>query len=177
MRTFPVAGVALSLVLLAAGAERSAAQTQPDPCATREHRAFDFWLGEWTVFTPDGREAGRSVISRAMGGCVLHERYEGTTGFEGESFNIYDASGSRWHQTWVDNGGLLLQLDGGIRDGAMVLEGTTRSADGDVSAQRITWTPLQGEGGAVRQHWEQSTDGGRTWTTVFDGEYRRREAP
>lgn len=177
MRTSPVAGVALSMILVLSGAERSAAQTPADPCATPEHRAFDFWLGEWTVFTPDGREAGKSVISRTMRGCVLHERYEGSTGFEGESFNIYDTSESRWHQTWVDNGGLLLQLDGGLRDGAMVLEGSTRSPDGSDVAQRITWTPLRAAEGGVRQHWEQSTDGGRTWITVFDGEYRRRQTP
>jgi hypothetical protein len=27
--------------------------------------------------------------------------------------------------------------------------------------------------GVIRQHWEQSADDGATWTTVFDGEYRR----
>lgn len=33
--------------------------------------------------------------------------------------------------------------------------------------ERITWTP--NADGTVRQHWEQSTDGGKTWTTAFDG--------
>jgi hypothetical protein len=28
--------------------------------------------------------------------------------------------------------------------------------------------------GRVRQHWETSKDGGATWTTAFDGYYRRR---
>jgi hypothetical protein len=40
------------------------------------------------------------------------------------------------------------------------------------NVQRITWTPLAGEG--LRQHWESTTDGGKTWATVFDGFYRRR---
>ncbi len=26
-------------------------------CDTPEHRAFDFWLGEWQVKTPDGKIA------------------------------------------------------------------------------------------------------------------------
>jgi hypothetical protein len=52
----------------------------------------------------------------------------------------------------------------------MVLSGTS---PGDrTSRQRITWTPL--EGGRLRQHWESSGDGGRTWKTVFDGTYARR---
>jgi len=36
------------------------------------------------------------------------------------------------------------------------------------------WMPLQD--GRVRQHWEATTDGGKTWTTVFDGYYSRRES-
>ena len=34
---------------------------------------------------------------------------------------------------------------------------------------RVTWTPH--EDGSVQQVWETSTDGGETWTTVFDGQY------
>jgi hypothetical protein len=29
------------------------------------------------------------------------------------------------------------------------------------------------EDGVVRQHFEQSSDGGETWATVFDGYYHR----
>ncbi len=30
-------------------------------CDAPEHRAFDFWLGEWQVRTPDGKLAGESA--------------------------------------------------------------------------------------------------------------------
>ena len=36
--------------------------------------------------------------------------------------------------------------------------------------ERITWTP--NADGSVRQHWETSTDDGKTWKTSFDGLYR-----
>ena len=39
---------------------------------------------------------------------------------------------------------------------------------------RTTWTPL--EDGRVRQHWESTTDGGKSWSTVFDGYYSRNDA-
>jgi len=29
----------------------------------------------------------------------------------------------------------------------------------------------------VRQHWRQSTDGGKSWSTVFDGKYVRSKRP
>jgi hypothetical protein len=36
---------------------------------------------------------------------------------------------------------------------------------------RIGWTPH--DDGSVRQWWERSEDGGKTWATVFDGRYVR----
>jgi hypothetical protein len=149
------------------------AQTPPPSCTSPEHRQFDFWIGEWDVLNPKGKLVGRNSITRVYGSCVLREDYVGGQGYTGGSFNIYDASRDRWHQTWVDNSGLLLELDGGFGDGRMVLEGETLDSTGAVQKQRITWAPLQG--GKLRQHWQQSTDGGSTWTTLFDGTYTKRQ--
>ena len=148
------------------------AQTAAPACTAAEHRQFDFWIGEWDVHQADGKLAGRNTITRAHGGCVIEERYTGARGYTGASLNIYDVSRDRWHQTWVDNGGLLLQLDGAFRGGTMVLEGETVDSAGAIQKQRITWAPLPG--GKVRQHWEQSTDGGASWSSVFDGIYTKR---
>jgi hypothetical protein len=142
-------------------------------CASARHREFDFWIGDWDVRRADGAFAGRNMISRAHGGCVLEERYTGVRGYSGASLNIYDASRGRWHQTWVDSGGLLLELDGELRDGRMVLRGEIVDSSGRKLAQRITWEPRSD--GKVRQHWEQSPDAGATWATVFDGIYTRRQ--
>jgi len=158
-----IAACALALLL--------AAPAFAAPCDAPEHRAFDFWLGEWDVRTPDGKLAGVNRIAREYGGCVLHERYDTGKGYSGESLNVYDASRKRWHQTWVDSGGTLLLLEGGLRGGAMVLEGQDTAADGKVTRHRITWTP--NADGSVRQHWE-STDASGRWTTAFDGRYTRK---
>jgi hypothetical protein len=161
---------ALLLATLFGSSLSVAAPAQPPPCTDAAHRAFDFWLGDWQVHKPDGKLAGHNRITREYGGCVIHEHYTGAAGYSGESLNIYDASRKLWHQTWVDNGGLLLVLEGGIRDGAMVLEGQTTGADGVVAKQRITWTP-NGDG-SVRQLWEATNAKGE-WTTSFDGRYTR----
>ena len=50
--------------------------------------------------------------------------------------------------------------------------GETPQAGGGRQLERITWT--SNPDGTVRQHWEQSTDGGKTWTTAFDGLYRKK---
>jgi hypothetical protein len=141
------------------------------PCDAPAYRAFDFWLGEWQVRTPDGKLAGTNRIEREYDGCVLHERYTTGRGYSGESLNTYDPGRTRWHQTWVDNSGTLLLLDGTLREGKMVLEGETRSADARVTRHRITWTP--NADGSVRQLWESTgTDG--QWTIAFDGLYTRK---
>ena len=151
--------------------EPSPAQSSPPPCAATEHRAFDFWIGEWNVHGANGKLAGTNSIKREIGGCVLHERYDTGRGYSGESFNIYDAPRRVWHQTWVDSGGLLLMLEGGIRDGKMVLEGQTTGLDQKVTRHRISWTP--NPDGSVRQLWESTGTGGE-WTVAFDGKYTRK---
>jgi hypothetical protein len=147
------------------------APAPPPKCDTPEHRQFDFWLGDWQVASPNGQVAGRNVITLELSNCVVHEHWTGAGGLTGESFNIWDRSGRRWHQTWVSSTGGLLLLDGEFRDGAMRMTGTSRGADGRAVLNRITWTPRAD--GSVRQFWETSTDEGRTWTSAFDGIYRR----
>lgn len=161
--------------LLLATAALVAEASSRAACAAPEHRQFDFWLGDWVVSTPDGKTAGRNRIERRVDGCVLHERYETTNGYRGESFNAYDPGTGRWYQTWVDHRGGMLRLEGGLREGAMVMEGETRGVDGTATRQRITWTPLPG--GQVRQHWESASTDGASWQTVFDGLYTPTSGP
>lgn len=139
-------------------------------CESDAYREFDFWLGQWQVRTPDGKLAGTNSIELEYDGCVLHERYATERGYRGESLNTYDASRGVWHQTWVDNTGLLLLLEGGLREGGMVMEGQTTDADAGVTRHRISWTP--NPDGSVRQLWE-STDAEGGWITAFDGLYSR----
>lgn len=141
---------------------------------TPDHRAFDFWLGEWEVRTPDGALAGTNSITLEYDGGVLHERYATARGYRGESLNIYEAARGVWHQTWVDSDGTLLLLEGGPRDGGMVLQGETARPGSSPTRHRITWTPRAD--GAVRQLWESTDDAG-AWRVAFDGTYARRGTP
>jgi hypothetical protein len=168
----------LALALVPAGfslaEEKPAPPTPKAPpgCTAPEHRQFDFWLGDWTVRGPAGKVVGENRLTSLHKGCVLFENWIGEGGFTGSSLNVYDAERKRWHQTWVDVTGGLLQLDGELIDGRMVLTGKSApDAQGIVALQRITWTPLPD--GRVRQHWEASTDSGKTWTTAFDGYYTK----
>ncbi|WP_246239903.1 hypothetical protein [Pseudoalteromonas caenipelagi] len=139
-------------------------------CEGKAFTQFDFWLGKWQVYTPDNKLAGHNEISKSHNGCVINERYTTPSGFSGESLNIYDATRGVWHQTWVDNSGLLLTLEGNVVDGAMVLAGIRKNKAGQQVHERITWTA--NKDGSVRQLWQNKTDQQAQWQMVFDGLYK-----
>ena len=139
-------------------------------CTDTHADEFDFWVGTWEVTTPEGRVAGANTITQDLDNCILREHYTTPSGYEGYSFNIYDTTRGLWHQSWVDNTGLLLQLDGGLVGSAMVMQGPGVDSEGKPLTHRITWTPQPG--GTVRQHWETSSDS-QQWSTLFDGRYTR----
>jgi len=165
MRSFlaTIAGLAASLTALAQAPAAA-------PCPGAEASQFDFWLGDWDVFTPNGKLAGTNRIEKLYG-CVLHESWSNPK-VQGQSFNIYDPERAVWHQTWVDSTGSLLVIEGKFANGSMVLSDAALPAKKDAKqVNEITWTPSAD--GSVRQHWRVSADGGKTWTTSFDGKYVR----
>jgi len=166
--------VALLLSTLATPTPAQEAGATPPKrgCTAPEHRQFDFWIGEWEVTNPAGRPAGDNRIEPILGGCVLRETWTGAGGSNGTSYNAWDAQRRRWHQTWVDDGGLVLRLEGGLEGDRMVLTGETRDSSGAAVLNRITWQETGP--GAVRQLWEVSPDGGKTWRVAFDGRYQRK---
>ena len=142
----------------------------PTPSPPVETRQFDFWIGEWEVTTANGKIAGTNTIERIANGRGLLEHWTGAAGGTGKSLNSYNAAKRQWQQFWVGGDGTVLELAGGLDAlGHMVLTG--ESGPARPMLNRITWTP--NPDGTVRQHWEQSTDGGITWTTLFEGLYRR----
>jgi hypothetical protein len=150
--------------------------TQAAACSSEKHRQFDFWIGEWNV-TSGGQQAGTNSVSLIQNGCVLQENWQGAgeDGLSGTSFNIYDQANDKWHQTWVDSSGTLLELDGALVNGVMVLSGERPVRNGGgVALHRISFTP--NEDGSVRQYWEASKDDGHTWSVLFDGLYVRQVA-
>ena len=148
------------------------AQPASPRCDDAEFRAFDFWIGAWTVRDGAGQVLGYNAIKPVASGCGLLEQWRSTgSGVEAFSINAYDPTLARWTQRWVGPS-TTLWLEGAIRDGAMVLTGTRPRTlqSGATALDRITWTPLPD--GRVHQLWEMSLDGGE-WQPYFDGYYSR----
>ena len=158
------------LVSLAASNGR-AVQAAQSPCAAGAYKQFDFWVGNWTVYDWDTKKlAGHNLVTSEFGGCVVQEHWTGSEGSHGSSFNTYDAQRKLWHQTWVDDRGQLVVIEGNLVNSSMVLSGNGIGRSGRRFRQRITWTPQPN--GDVRQNWQVSGDG-VTWKSVFDGRYTK----
>lgn len=140
-------------------------------CTDENYQAFDFWLGHWQVTSDTDDIIRFNNISKINNGCTILEEYSSPSGYVGKSLNIYDQQTKQWHQTWTDSSGLLLQLQGGIENNAMVMIGKTFAANQQTTINKISWTP--NEDGSVRQHWQVSQDQGKTWQTSFDGLYKK----
>lgn len=151
----------------------TATQAPPPPCQEEAYRAFDFWLGDWEVFTPDGKKAGENLITSHERGCLLLEEWTSAGGGTGQSYNYYNPAMREWRQVWV-SGGAVIDYVGGLTDaGVMALEGTIASRAGDEFPFRGTWTP--NEDGSVTQHFQQYDPETEEWKDWFTGLYRRKE--
>lgn len=149
------------------------------PCRTsKQATQFDFWIGQWDV-TPwtgplvPGQPAGFNDVHPILEHCVVFENWKGGGCGEGKSFNYFDSNLNKWRQIWMDDSGNALDYVGEFRDGAMRFAGWTLDAQGHRVEQKLTFTPIDKD--TVRQTFESSSDGGKTWATSFDGRYVRRK--
>ena len=165
--------LAAAIGVLFAGHAPSA---EPRACASEPALSqLDFWLGDWLVCT-QGERVGRNRVSKVLDGCAVTEEWVASDGSRGSSLFYYSASEALWKQVWVtgralEPGGLKEKhlvarfADGGVRfQGEIALPGGRRILD------RTSLRP--GARGTVGQRIEISRDGGDSWTTSFDAEYR-----
>ena len=136
-------------------------------------RHFDFWIGEWDVMV-NGRKVGENKITLAEGGCAIHESYTTPGTFSGQSINYYNPIDKKWHQTWVASGGNVLDYtEVDKSEGMIQFVADFLNPAGQLLKSRLTFTA--NDDGSVRQLFENSSDGGNTWTAGFDGLYVKRK--
>jgi tetratricopeptide (TPR) repeat protein len=142
------------------------------PCRySAEARQFDFWIGEWDVKNTQGQPAGKSKIELMLGDCVIFENW--TTAppniYSGKSFNLYNSVTKKWMQTWVDDKGAVIEfIDGEYKDNKLTF---VTKPDAQNQVTKLTFHNLNPN--LVRQHFEVTSDNGKTWTTTTDLYYNR----
>lgn len=142
-------------------------------------RQFDFWLGEWDcTWYQDGLEhgvremRGTNSVYADLGGAVLVENFDGrpSLDFQGLSFSVYDRATGCWKQTWVDSEGGYLDFTGSFENGVMELR-RSGDLDGSPALFRLRWENIEPD--AFDWSRQRSVDGGVTWDSLWEIEYRR----
>jgi hypothetical protein len=142
------------------------------PCSSDGFRDFDFWVGEWVVYTQDTVVAGYSEVEIVLDSCVIQENWSSaSSAYTGKSFNSYNEEDGIWTQTWVDNSGVTIHFFGSFNNGVMHMTGRRNTKDGEI---RYVMDYIQLPNGRLRQLWKASDDDGLSWTVLFDGVYRKR---
>jgi hypothetical protein len=168
--------LAAAVALLFATAPIAAAQTPAPPsptCEAPEHRAFDFWIGEWDAYvTGTENLAGRSTIAREDTGCVITEHWRSErVAYTGRSLNLYDRESGKWEQFWVDSTGEVTHFVGGPTATGMQLVDANNRAAGQPAPVHTRMTFTANPDGSVRQFGETSADG-VSWAASYDFTYR-----
>ena len=141
---------------------------------TPEFHQFDFWVGEWNVFNPQNQIAGESRIEKILKGCIILENWTGRTGFEGKSFNHYDAKKNKWYQYWINENSEVINFEGEYsdKDKAIIFYSSDHAKDENPFIRRLTFFNI--DENTVRQFSQQSKDNGKTWTVEYDFKYVRK---
>lgn len=135
-------------------------------CMPAEYKAFDFARGHFRMRGAGGQLAGHLHMAPMLSGCATRGHWRGAIAGRGEVTTWYDRFQQRWHQNFINDDGHPLVMSGGVVGGALVFTGVNTFFDGRVGLHRMSWSPLPG--GGLRQHWEFSSDEGRTWETLID---------
>jgi len=145
------------------------------PCMyDARYRGFDFLVGEWVVRDAKGGKVASDRVKQAENGCALVGLWTDQFGHTGTSLTWFDARSQKWRQTRVSATGMFIDASGNLdRRGAMVMEGDAVSTTASTSRVRTTWEPRPDA--TLRLFVQESSDGGRTWVTLVDAVYERRD--
>ena len=149
------------------------AQNAAKPCSAAEASQFDFWVGNWNLFSGDS-SSGTNTIYKIMDGCAVQENFSNPkTGYDGKSWSVYNSVAKVWQQTWVDNQGGYIDLSGKFEDGKMTLVTQTRTLnDGRKQIYRMVYGNITPN--SFDWDWGSTTDGGTTWNSVWKIHYVRK---
>lgn len=145
------------------------------PCGQPEASQFDFWLGDWELTWNDTIK-GSNLITKNMNGCVIHEHFNSPTdGFSGMSWSVFNPGKNKWEQTWVDNSGGYLNLEGAFSNGQMELSTEQTSPKGEkVLFKMVYYNIKQNE---FDWEWKSSKDNGLSFEVLWKIHYQRKVAP
>lgn len=163
----------LFLTFLSTANYVSAQTTNPCACCSDNYKAFNFWIGDWTVYNKSGQIIGANKVVKMLDGCVLQENWVAANKTNtGTSYNFYNASDSTWNQVWVSNSGNVLNLKGNLsKEGVMILKSNLLTGPRGKYYNQITWSV--NTDGSVTQLWDILNEAQKPISIAFEGIYKK----
>jgi hypothetical protein len=144
------------------------------PCsAGSPTRELDFWLGDWNITYPGAPGGSVSKVSLSLDRCEIVESWEDGQGHKGENRFAYNYENQSWRGMFADNRGHVHVFSAGkAAAGSAEFFGPSTTPMGETVLHRIKVSRVNGN--KIEQTWEKSADNGASWSTVFKGEYSRK---
>ena len=140
---------------------------------TKGFQDFDFWVGEWNVFTTEGVKIGENSISKQEQGCLILEKWHDISGGTGQSYNYFNPETKKWRQVWVSSV-MIIDYQGGLtKDGAMELVGEVLFYKNNQKAKLLGRWSKQSDG-SVRQYFAKYDPKKEKWIPMFVGIYKKK---
>jgi hypothetical protein len=167
--------VALSYLALAQNLATPTKVSATSSCDGNSHRKFDFWLGEWQGVWVDpraGKQIATNTVTRINAGCGIQESFRqiGETGLIGTSISAFDPRLGKWHQTWTDNQGSVMQFEDEANS-TPTFARTFTAKDGRQIMQRMRFIDIARD--SFVWLWERSVDKGKSWELQWRIDYVR----
>lgn len=166
----------LLFAILIAGIFYSSSARASDPFCEKEaeYAEFDFWVGDWEVYSGDNYEllVGWNLIEKLAAGCLISESWTNSSNGKGYSYRFFDPHEGNWKMLWVANGYSVEAKGGRQNENEILMEGTIHYfASEMITGFRVRFT--NNGDGTVRQFAEQYDSKRDQWDVWFDGQYRR----
>jgi hypothetical protein len=157
------------------GQGRGAAETSP--CAAdSSYQRLAFWVGEWEVLDSIGTHYATQRVRKAVDACAITVEWTGRVGDKGLGLSAFDGRTGEWRQVYVSNqvpspSGVQLRKSDPTYGGPGVrFIPLIDPAGGTLARSRVTIMPSGDR--RVLQLFEDSSDGGKTWHTLFKADHR-----
>ena len=139
--------------------------------AQNSEKTFDFWVGNWNLYWNDSLK-GNNIINKIMDDKIIQENFSSLdNSFIGKSWTVYDSTNGIWKQTWVDNNGAYIVLNGGEEaDGVALYTEEKTKKTGEKYYMRMIFKNIHKEG--FDWLWQSSPDKIK-WNTLWAIKYER----
>ena len=147
------------------------------PCAAdSNYQRLAFWVGDWDVVDSTGAHYATQRVRAVLEACAITAEWASGGGYKGMGLSAFDVRTGEWRQMFVANqvpspsGVALRRSDPSYGGPGVRFIPLLDPPDGNLARSRVTIMPMSNH--RAMQLFEDSSEGGKKWHTVFKAEHR-----